>query len=333
MSRRYGRMLRAGAAGTAALAVTVAGYWVSGDITPDHRAGYCAELPDAAGLYAGNPVTQMGYRVGEIERVEPKGERVLVSFVLDGGRRYPLDVKAVTRSKSLLADRSLELVGNYDTGPELVAGQCIPLAHSFTPKSIAEIAGSAADFIDALAPEDSEGLRAAVIGLDDALRGNGDNARAMLLHASAAASDPDRLVADIGASIENMAPLTEDALRHWATIRSIMDQLPTVAAVGIDLWPSVEQVARGVGWLTAVLYDIQRNYGAEIWPFAKGTVADVVHLAATRSGDLAELLDTLPAAAAVLRQQSADAALTLEYDGRTGTALGLFDLIIAEANR
>ncbi|MGQ4601584.1 MlaD family protein [Nocardia sp. R6R-6] len=291
----------------------------TGSKSPDGT-GFCAQMPDAVGLYPGNPVTQMGYRVGKIEQVQPEGDHVQVTFSLKGDRRYPADVKAVTRSKSLLADRSLELVGNYAAGPELTAGRCIALDHSFTPKSISEIAGSAADFIDAMSPSDGkQSFQQAVAGFDDALRGNGPNVDALMRHAAAAMSAPDQLIADMGSSIRNMAPLTEEALQRWATIRSILDQASTaIRAAAYGLLPGLTDVANGLSWVVNVLYRIQRNYGDLIWPLMHGGVTDVIHLAATRSKDIAALLESIPSIAAVLRQQSDGAGgLTMVYQPPT----------------
>ncbi|MET8430462.1 MlaD family protein [Nocardia sp. NPDC004860] len=283
------------------------------------RNGFCAQMPDAVGLYAGNPVTQMGLQVGRIDQIQSKGGYVEVKFSLDAGRRYPADVMAVTRSKSILADRSLELVGNYKQGPELVAGQCVSPQRSFTPKSISEIAGSAADFIDALSPDKGkQSFQNAVAGMDAALRGQGDNARTLMLNASAAAASPDKIVADLGSIILNMAPLTDDALQHWSQIGPLLDQLPGVVAAGIDLWPGVVDTCIGIGWLVNVLHDVQVNYGSDLWPILQGPVVDAIHLAASRSGDIANLIDSIPSVAALMRQQSRDnGAVTIDYQPPT----------------
>nr|WP_280343307.1 MlaD family protein [Nocardia neocaledoniensis] len=275
---------------------------------------YCAALPDAIGLYAGNAVTQMGLKVGTVGRVEPKGSHVEVTFSLDGDRRFPANVQAVTRSKSLLADRSLELVGNYETGTQLQPGQCIPPERSYTPKSISEIAGSASDFIDAMAPVNGqESLERSIVGMADAMRSNGVVAQSMMSHASAAMTGPDQLVADLAASIKNMAPLTDDALRNWVALRSILDQLPEVVAAGRDLWQGPIDVVIGVAYLTPVLLDIQRNYGDDLWPFVHGGVVDAIHLAATRSKDIQSLIATVPMIADLMRQQSGPSGFAVQY--------------------
>ena len=272
-------------------------------------------MPDSVGLYPDNPVTQMGYQIGKVDAIEPAGDHVVVSFTLETDRAFPADVKAITRSKSLLADRSLELVGNYSDGPTLHEGECIALERSYTPQSISQIAGSAADFIDAMTPANGpDDFERAIRGFDESLRGTGDTAQQMMNHASQAALSPDQTIADIGSSIQNMGPLTEEALQRWGTLRSIFDQMPAVLEAGVDLWPGPEKVAIGTGWLVATLYDIQRNYGADIWPFAQGPVVDVIHLAATRSDDFASLLGTIPAIAGLIQQQNAESgAFMIDY--------------------
>ncbi|MCK8672247.1 MlaD family protein [Rhodococcus sp. HM1] len=266
----------------------------------------CAEMPDGIGLYPGNPVTQMGFPVGKVDSVVSKGDHVEVVFTTDGGRLFPADVQAVTRSKSILADRSLELVGNYESGPTLEPGSCIPLRNSHTPKTISEVVGSAADFIEALSPEGGEDtIEMAVTGLNESLRGQGPNARAMMEHAASAMENPDRFVADIGSSIDNMAPLTEDALAQWAAIKNIVANMPDVVDAGIDLWPGTIDVCVGIGWLVALLDDVQNRYGDEIWPFMHGQATDAIALAAARSGDIGDLVSTVPSLKGAVDQQTA----------------------------
>ncbi|MBQ9055203.1 MlaD family protein [Rhodococcus sp. (in: high G+C Gram-positive bacteria)] len=280
---------------------------------------FCAEMPDALGLYVGNPVTQMGYEVGRVEEIEPRGGHVEITFSLAEERSFPADVRAVTRSKSLLADRSLELVGNYSTGETLQPGSCIPVDHSHTPKSISEIAGSAADFIDELAPNDgNQSVQKTVDELAKSLRGEGENARQMMNYASGAAADPDKLVADIGSAIQSMAPLTEDALQNWNSIKSIVEQMPEIVAAGPDLWPGVIAVCEGIVWLVATLDDIQKNYGTDIWSYLHGRGTESVKLGATQSKDLAKLISSIPAVTPFLVQQSSlQGGLTMVYDPPT----------------
>ncbi|ORL16016.1 MlaD family protein [Prescottella equi] len=301
---------------------------------PGKGTTYCAEMPDSVGLYVGNPVTQMGFEVGTVDSIVERGDRVEVTFATSVDRAFPADVQAVTRSKSILADRSLELVGNLTSGPALEPGTCIPLQHSHTPRTISEIVGSAADFLGELSPEGSKATVAgAVAGLAEALRGEGDNARELVENAAAAMEDPDRTVADLGTAVSAMAPLTEQTLADWGAITSLATQLPDIATAGIDLFPGTIDVCVGIGWLVATLYDVQTRYGGEIWPFVHGPVTQAVALAAGRAGDLSGLVAAVPSLAAVLRQQSSDpGGLVVRFTPPSvtlgdGTAIDLANLL------
>ena len=276
--------------------------------------GFCAMLTDAIGLYKGNPVTQMGFRVGEVTGIENAGTRVKVTFSLDSGRAYPADVTAVTRSKSLLADRSLELVGNYTDGPTLSKGQCITT--TFTPKNINEVAGSASDFLKDLSDNGGLDLQNALDGADTALSGTGAKAHSMYVNAAKAAQDPDGFTADIGSAIRDMAPLTTDALNNWDTILSITGQAPTVAGLGTELFYHVARFCRGIGWTIALMYDVWRNYGHELEPLILGLAPPELHdIAKNRAPGWAQDLSNLsPAIADALKQQtSTTGGLSIPY--------------------
>ncbi|MCS4256010.1 virulence factor Mce-like protein [Rhodococcus erythropolis] len=269
------------------------------------EATYCAEMPDTIGLYSGNPVTQMGFEIGRIESVQNMGSHVEVSFSVTTDRFLPATVEAVTRSKSILADRSLELVGNYTSGPTLEPGNCIALENSHTPKSISEVVSSAADFIKTLAPPGQEQtIATAVRGVDEALRGQGNSARTMIEHAAAAVSDPDKLIADIGSSIANMAPLSEAALADWAAITSLVEHLPQVTQAGIELWPGVVDVCQGIAWLVRTLEDVQTNYAKDIWPFMHGQATEAIAMAAGRTTEINALMNTLPSVKGLVTHQA-----------------------------
>ncbi len=276
--------------------------------------GFCAKLNDVIGLYKGNPVTQMGFRVGKVTAVENIGSQVKVTFSLDSGRAYPADVTAVTRSKSLLADRSLELVGNYAGGPTLQPGQCIN--KSFTPKNINEVAGSASDFLRDLSDNGGLDLQKALDGADTAFSGTGAKSHSMFENAAKAARDPDGFTADIGSAIRDMAPLTTSALKNWATILSITGQAPTVAGLGTDLFYYVARFCRGIGWAIAVMYDIWTNYGSELKPLILGLAPpELRDIAKNRAPYWARDLSNLsPAIADALKQQtSTTGGLSIPY--------------------
>ncbi|MGW5113468.1 MlaD family protein [Nocardia sp. NPDC004123] len=315
---------------TAAVAVGTAVTVIRSTHSAD--SGYCALMPDAVGLYVGNPVTQMGYHVGKVDRIEPQGAQVRVTFQLDSGRSYPADVKAVTRSKSILADRSLELVGSYGSGAKLERGNCIALRNTATPKSLSEITGSAADFIDHVAPDgDNRSVADAVDGLSRALAGQGGNTHQLMIDAQSAMAGPDRMVGDIGSIIFALAPLTDQAVANWGAIRHIAEVLPTdVTSLTYGAWPGVDGLIRGMGPLIQMLYEIQARYGGDIWPLAD-RAADAIHFAATRAEDIRGFLAVLPGVAAFLGNTAKGDGVRWQPPTVNGT--NVLDLTLAKENK
>lgn len=207
---RAGRVRRAGALLNCVVCATSV-LLVSGSWTPSRHeqyAHYCAIMPDSIGLYVGNPVTQMGSKIGEVTAIVPAINDVHVDFKVTRNRPLPADVRAVTRSLSILTDRALEVVGNYKSGPQLSNGACIPLSRSLTPKSLSEIIGSATNFLNAINPDGSTNIGGVVAGLDRALRGNGPGINTLLTTSSKVLNAPDQGISDIRSIITNLAELT-----------------------------------------------------------------------------------------------------------------------------
>ncbi|BBY38059.1 hypothetical protein MMAN_21930 [Mycobacterium mantenii] len=198
------------AAAIALTVVSLAGVGTScGRLPPTQpHAEYCAVMPDSIGLYVGNSVTQMGYPIGKVTGITPGATDVRVDFSVTERRMLPRDVKAVIRSTSILADRSLELVGNAGPGPQLRGGECIPLNRSATPKSLSEVIGSATNFLNTINPDGSKNVGDAVHELDLALHNNGAGVNRLLSTSSTVLDSPDQAISDIGSVITNLAQLT-----------------------------------------------------------------------------------------------------------------------------
>ncbi|QZT58613.1 MlaD family protein [Mycolicibacterium austroafricanum] len=239
---------------------------------------YCAMMPDSIGLYVGSPVTQMGYRLGEVTSVAPGNGSVRVDFSLSEDRPLPDDVKAVIRSPSILADRSLELVGNYTGGPQLEAGGCVPLDRSMSPKSLSEVIGSADTFIDAINPEGSTNIADTVRGLDQLTHDNGSAAGQLVTRASALLDSPDQSISDIGSIIGNLAELT-------TALKDMRDPLKQVM---LDARETTDDVA--------VALDGTARLASTTEIGTLGPLIEAVAVIETRLGDETQLtLDTMSA--------------------------------------
>jgi virulence factor Mce-like protein len=224
--------------------------------------GHCATMPDSVGLYIGNPVTQMGFKIGEVTAITPSLDDVRVDFKVIANRRLPADVRAVTRSPSILADRELELVGNYQAGAPLSSAGCIPLERSSTPKNLSEIIGSATKFINAVNPDGSTNVGSVVADVDNAIRTNGPAINTLLTTSSSVLDAPDQGIADIRSIFVNLGTLT-------TMLRDISGPLKSSMLATYKTTPDVElglsaPIFDGIIPLVTMASDIEVNLGEEI---------------------------------------------------------------------
>lgn len=224
-------------------------------------ADYCAIMPDSVGLYVGNPVTQMGFQIGKVTAIAPSNLNVRVDFSITAHRALPADVQAVTRSTSVLTDRSLELVGNVGSGSRLSPGDCIPLTRSHTPKSLSEVVMSATNWLNAVNPPGSTNIGGVVNGLDRTLRNNGAGIRELLATSSQVLDSPDQAIGDLGTIITNLAQLTSALVEIRGPLKSaLLDAQQTTPDITTALNGSVH-IFEGVVPLIFLVGDIERELG------------------------------------------------------------------------
>lgn len=301
---------------TAAALIGLCGSCASG--SNGHAAEYCAIMPDSVGLYVNNPVTQMGYKVGKVTAITPDTLSVRVDFRVDERRLLPKDVKAVIRSTSILADRSLELVGNHDSGPQLSAGACIPLGNSFTQKSLSQVIGSANDFVNTVNPRGSTNIGDALAGIDKSLRNDGPDINKLLTTTSALLDSPDQAIGDISSIVKNLAQFTSMLSDNYPTIKQVVEDAaaagPGVAAAG---WGAAA-LAWGIPPLIVLVADLETEVGGELQQTLDATSVLVRKLAG-RAPYYASLLNASPRLITGIanfvqsRQNSGFAAFTIRY--------------------
>jgi phospholipid/cholesterol/gamma-HCH transport system substrate-binding protein len=254
---------------------------------------FCAIMPDSVGLYRGNPVTQMGYKIGTIKSIDPRAMDVQIGFEITDNRVIPQDVRAVTRSPSILADRSLELVGNYEGGPQLTSGNCIPLSRSSTPLSISKVIGSATSFVNAINPDGSNNLKDALQGIDQAVQGNGAKANQLLTRSSRLLDNPDQTIADLGEITRNMAELTTMLRANRSPLKEIVQDLPTVGPDVARAIYGAANLAHPLAELIQLVMDLELELGPDI-QLALDTVTEAVRILSPHYKGIADMLNPLP---------------------------------------
>lgn len=257
------------------------------------EARYCAIMPDSVGLYVGNPVTQMGYPIGKVTSITPERMNVRVQFSVDQSRPLPGDVKAVTRSPSLLADRALELVGNYNGGQRLVAGSCIGLDRAATPKSLSQVIGSATNFLNAISPEDSSNIGDTVRGIDQLAQDNGAPANELLTSTSALLDSPDKAISDIGSIVSNLAQLTTMLKDIRSPMKeALLDAVETTPDMGTALEGTYRLVHSLQGFLMMTA-DVDTQLGDET-QLTLDAVSAAVRKLSPHANRFADLLNPVP---------------------------------------
>src|ERR1700678_3853675 len=92
-----------------------------------------AYFPEALALYPGDKVQIIGVRVGSIDRIEPAGDKMKVTFHYASKYQVPDNASASILNPSLVASRTIQLSPPYDGGPVLADGAVIPIERTQVP--------------------------------------------------------------------------------------------------------------------------------------------------------------------------------------------------------
>ena len=111
-----------------------------------------AYFPLANALYAGDKVQIMGLRVGAIDKIEPAGDKMKVTFHYDNTYKVPANASAVILNPTLVASRSIQLEPPYKGGPALADNAVIPIERTQVPVEWDELRNSVTNIISKLGP-------------------------------------------------------------------------------------------------------------------------------------------------------------------------------------
>ncbi|MEQ6900733.1 MCE family protein [Nocardioides sp. YIM 152588] len=125
---------------------------------------YYAELSDASGLHKGNIVQIGGIRVGRVTGLDLEGEKVVVTFEVDGGVEFGPDSTASVDVLNLLGEKYLKVTP--DAGGQLEAGGTIPVANT---TSAYDIVGVFSDLTETTEGIDTDKLTEALDVVADTL--------------------------------------------------------------------------------------------------------------------------------------------------------------------
>ncbi len=111
-----------------------------------------AYFPEANALYAGDRVQIMGVPVGAIDKIEPAGDKMKVTFHYAKKYKVPADASAVILNPTLVASRNIQLTPPYKGGPVLADNAVIPIERTQVPVEWDTLRDEVTDVIDKLGP-------------------------------------------------------------------------------------------------------------------------------------------------------------------------------------
>ena len=111
-----------------------------------------AYFPAANALYPGDKVQIMGLRVGAIDKIEPAGDKMKVTFHYENKYKVPANASAVILNPTLVASRAIQLEPPYKGGPVLADNAVIPEERTQVPVEWDELRNSITNIISKLGP-------------------------------------------------------------------------------------------------------------------------------------------------------------------------------------
>ncbi|MCG5431961.1 virulence factor Mce family protein [Mycobacterium sp. MYCO198283] len=111
-----------------------------------------AYFSDTLALYPGDKVQIMGVRVGSIDKIEPDGDKMKVTFSYENKYKVPANATASILNPSLVASRTIQLSPAYTGGAELRDGDVIDLQHTQVPVEWDELRDQITKIVTELGP-------------------------------------------------------------------------------------------------------------------------------------------------------------------------------------
>ncbi|OMC38351.1 mammalian cell entry protein [Mycobacterium sp. IS-2888] len=111
-----------------------------------------AYFPAANALYPGDKVQIMGLPVGSIDKIEPTGDKMKVTFHYANKYKVPANASAVILNPTLVASRAIQLEPVYKGGPVLGDNAVIPEERTQVPVEWDQLRNSITNIISKLGP-------------------------------------------------------------------------------------------------------------------------------------------------------------------------------------
>jgi phospholipid/cholesterol/gamma-HCH transport system substrate-binding protein len=132
-----------------ALVAAIVGYNLYRKLTTNTVVAY---FPETLALYAGDKVQIMGVQVGQIDAIEPAGDKMKVTFHYASKYKVPANATASILNPSLVASRNIQLSPPYTGGPVMEDSAVIPIDRTQVPVEYDELRDSLNRILTDLGP-------------------------------------------------------------------------------------------------------------------------------------------------------------------------------------
>jgi phospholipid/cholesterol/gamma-HCH transport system substrate-binding protein len=207
-----------------------------------------AYFPAANALYSGDKVQIMGIAVGAIDKIQPTGDKMKVTFHYSNKYKVPANASAVILNPTLVASRSIQLEPPYKGGPVLADNAVIPIERTQVPTEWDELRNSITNIITKLGPtkEQPTGPFGEVItSFADGLAGKSKQINTTLNSLSQALTALNEGRGDFFAVVRSLAlfvnALHQDDQQFVALNQNLADVTTRLAHTDTDLSNAVQQ--------------------------------------------------------------------------------------------
>jgi phospholipid/cholesterol/gamma-HCH transport system substrate-binding protein len=131
------------------IALAFAGFQLFMKLTTNTVVAY---FPAANALYSGDKVEIMGVKVGAVDKIEPAGDKMKVTFHYANKYKVPADAQAAILNPTLVASRLIQLEPPYKGGPVLADNAVIPEERTQVPTEWDQLRNAVTHVISKLGP-------------------------------------------------------------------------------------------------------------------------------------------------------------------------------------
>jgi len=277
-----------------------------------HDIRVTGEFTRAVGLFPGSDVRILGVKVGEVDEVTPRGDRVSVVFHFDGKYAVPADAKAAVVAPSLVSDRYVQLLPAFTGGARMRDGARIPLDRTAVPVELDRISKSLDDLLVALGPDgaNKDGAFADLLDTGAAnLQGQGKNIHDTNRDLSRALQTLSGGRNDLFGTVQNLQAFTTMLAENDSQVRRLNADLATVSqqldGERDDLAAALKNLAIALSEVSTFVRDNRAGLKTNI-----GQLTEVTGTVAKQRDALAETLTNAPVAISNLQNA---------YNPKTGT--------------